>query len=80
MNTFTEARVVKPSSSSLHSDAQHQSVGVAVRPVALIKSSTITGSLFKIPKLKLRSPRETGEIGPLDILAGVVVKLKTLFT
>ena len=52
MNTFTEARVVKPSSSSsLHSDAQHQSVGAAVRPIALIKSSTITGSLFKIPEV-----------------------------
>ena len=42
-----------PSSSSLprslHSGAQHQSVGAAVRPIALIKSSTITGSLFKIP-------------------------------
>ena len=34
---------------SLHSGAQHQSVGAAVRPIALIKSSTITGSLFKIP-------------------------------
>ena len=34
---------------SLHSGAQHQSVGAAVRPIALIKSSTITDSLFKIP-------------------------------
>ena len=45
---------IAPSSSSslprsLHSGAQHQSVGAAVRPIALIKSSTITGSLFKIP-------------------------------
>ena len=56
---FTRALFIKlvkcscPSSSSLprslHSGAQHQSVGAAVRPIALIKSSTITGSLFKIP-------------------------------
>ena len=36
---------------SLHSGAQRQSVGAAVRPIALIKSSTITGSLFKEPVL-----------------------------
>ena len=33
---------------SLRSDAQHQSVGAAVRPLALIKSNTIMGSSFKI--------------------------------
>ena len=45
---------------SLHSGAQHQSVGVAVRPIALIKSSTLSVrgglSVDLIAKLEPQTP------------------------